>query len=117
MTQEQQTLLSQRHFRRVVEANTIKAIWSWIYYFGRVFDLFESELLGKEDSPFSEGSPVKVFRRLLEQLERVTPHMRTLLSQGVYEKNLRTLREAQEVAALLDEHHVAQEQLLVSTPG
>ena len=113
MSQEQQALLSKRHFRKVVEKNTVQALWSWIGYFGKVFDLFESGMLGEEDSPYSEHSPVRVFRKLLEQLERTTPHMKTLLPQKVWANNLRILREAQEVAALLEEHLANQERALI----
>lgn len=115
MEQKQKELLSQHHFRKVVEKNTIQALWGWIYYFGKVFDLFESGMLGAKDSPFSEGSPVKVFRKLLENLERVTPHMQALLPQEAYEENLRILGEVKEAARLLDEHLEREERPLVPT--
>jgi len=39
--------------------------------------------LGK-DSPFSSGSPIKILRRLLDEIERLLPHLKEVTSKRVY---------------------------------
>lgn len=82
---EEQEALQRKFCRFTVEKNTIQAIWSWIHYFGRVITLFEEGKLGLADSPFSERSPVKVFRKLLDQLKRLLPHLKALQKTKDYE--------------------------------
>lgn len=94
--------LEKPHFRLVVERHTIIAIWSWIHYFTRVLDLFESGKLGKEDSPFSTRSPVKVFRTLIEKEKQLLPHLEGLLPKERYEEARETIQKAELVLVELE---------------
>lgn len=109
MDEEQRELLMRPHFRRVVQANTVQAMWAWIYYFGKVFQLFEEGLLGKEDSPFSERSPVRIFRKLLDRLEQVLLHLEQFLPEKEYPKRVEMFKQAQRIAQALEERFDAKE--------
>ena len=76
--------LERLKIKKVVEKEIVKAIWSWIYYFSKVNGLFEDGKLGLEDSPFSSGSPIKILRRLLGEIERLMPHLKEVTSKRVY---------------------------------
>jgi len=81
---EQMQSLERLKIKKVVEKEIVKAIWSWIYYFSKVNGLFEDGKLGLEDSPFSSGSPIKILRRLLGEIERLMPHLKEVTSKRVY---------------------------------
>lgn len=83
---EQIEALGKLKIKKVVEKEIVKAIWSWIYYFSKVNSLFESGKLGEQDSPFSSGSPIKIFRRLLAEQERLLPHLQTVTSHRVFDE-------------------------------
>lgn len=106
-SQEQRKQLEAPHFRQVVERRIVMALWSWIYYFSRVNTLFLEGKIGKKDSPFSERSPLRIFRRLIEEEKRLLPHLQTFLPGKEYEKSKGTLREAEKLITQLEE--VAQE--------
>lgn len=78
MEENRQEMLESR-VRQTVEANTVKAIYSWLYYIRRVLTLFEEGKLGKKDSPFSEASPVRLTRKLCAELQRLFVHLEGLL--------------------------------------
>jgi len=78
--------LGKLEIKKVVEKEIIRAMWSWIYYFSKVNSLFESGKLGQEDSPFSSGSPIKIFRRLLAEQQRLMPHLQTVTSRRVFDE-------------------------------
>jgi hypothetical protein len=101
-TEEQRKELEKPHFRMVVERHTIMAIWSWIYYFERVLDLFERDKLGKRDSPFSVRSPVRVFRTLIDREKQLLPHWQGLLPTKTYQEAEDTIRRAEEVLSQLE---------------
>ena len=77
--QEKQDEILARHVRETVEKNTVKAVYSWLYYFRRVLTLFEEGKLGKKDSPFSHESPVRLTRKLCAELQRLFTHLEGLL--------------------------------------
>lgn len=78
--------LSKGNIKRVVERDIIRAIWTWIYYFRRVTDLFNEGLLGKDDSAFSHASPLRVYRNLLNVQIDLLPHFVDLMRKPEYEE-------------------------------
>ena len=86
MEEEQRLELEKPHFRSVVGKNIVRAIWSWIGYTNNVLHLFESGELGKEDSPFSEQSPLRVLVAFVEIHQRILPHLVDLMSKEDLEK-------------------------------
>ncbi len=98
---EEQQELERSHFRKVVERQAIQAIWMWIYYLKRVLTLFREEKLGQEDSPFSELSPVRVFRELLVQEELLLPHLWRFLPRKIRRQVAQITEEAKWVLSEL----------------
>jgi hypothetical protein len=64
--------------RRVVAANTIMAVHTWIGYLERIEQLFEAGQLKKKDSPFSHKSPVKVYAKFLQLMKDLSVHFKEL---------------------------------------
>jgi hypothetical protein len=91
------------YFRRVVERQFIMAIWNFIYYFTRVLFLFQTGKLGKKDSPFSEKSPLRIYRKLIEIAENLLPHFWDLLRKEEREKAQKIFQETQRVISRLEE--------------
>lgn len=104
MGEKQREDMERSYFRWVVERQSIMAIWSWIFYFNRVTTLFLEGKLGRKDSPFSEGSPVRVFRRLLKEEERLLPHLRSFLPKrnAYYQRVEEALMKTKEVLSQLE---------------
>lgn len=102
MSEEQQRLLASPQFRSVVERQWIQAIWSWIHYCKKVLILFQEGKLGAKDSPFSEGSPLRVFRQYLSLLRELLPHFHNLLSESEYSEASEVIGRTDEVTALLE---------------
>ena len=90
------------HIRRTVEMHSVRALWMYIAYFDRVKSLFDQGLLGKEDSPFSSGSPRRVLRKHVSQLREMLPHLRELLPRRKYQSAEHVLRSAEHVLASFD---------------
>lgn len=67
--------------RKVVEKNVIHFLWAEHAYFRVILRLFEEELLGLEDSPFSEGSPIRHLLALVETLDKLDKHLGKVLSK------------------------------------
>lgn len=78
--------LKRGNIKWIVERETIKAIWSWIYYFKRVISLFNEGLLGNQDSPFSSASPLRVYKTLISTQTSLLPHLRSLISQKEFDQ-------------------------------
>lgn len=89
------------HIRQTVQVHAIQIIWGFIGYFEKVYALFEQGKLGKEDSPFSEGSPVRVFRKLITCLRLLLPHMRSWVPKRDYPRIERTIARAERFAEKL----------------
>lgn len=104
MHQEDEKLLRRLHIRKTVAANVILAIWSWIHYLRRVFELFEVGKLGKEDSPFSVRSPIRVFLSLIDAMERLHPHFRGLISRARYEHAAEVIGKTHILAKRVETH-------------
>lgn len=90
------------HIKRVVEKNTILAFWTWLYYFKKVFALFEAKLLGTADSPFSSKSPTRAFSELLEELEKLIPHFKQLLKEKNCLKSEKIIQELKNIVPQLE---------------
>lgn len=82
MESKNEALIRRLHIRRIVQAHIIRAVWTYSEYFGKVLGLFEEGKLGKDDSPFSVRSPIRVFLSLINILERLLPHLRGLISRA-----------------------------------
>jgi hypothetical protein len=115
LTEEQRRMFEQPHFRQVVEVHTVQAMWAWIYYFGKVFQLFEEGRLGRVDSPFSEDSPVRLFRRLVDRLEQVLPHLKQFLPKKEYPLRMGMLKQARAIAGALEEALPQEDLVAVNT--
>lgn len=64
--------------RKTVEANIVKALWALFSYFQRLRVLFAEGAIGKEDSPFSAGSPNRILQRVVALERELIPHFRSL---------------------------------------
>ncbi len=104
---EQIQSLEKLKIKKVVEKEIIKAMWSWIYYFSKVNALFEDGKLGEEESPFSSRSPIKVFRRLLAEQQRLMPHLKSVTSRRIYEETAAQLEsQIETVAAIVETYEM-----------
>lgn len=101
-TPEEEKKLAKYHFRRIVERQTLYAIWSFIHYLSKVLDLFQQGKLGKKDSPFSERSPVRVYRKLIGIEERLLPHFWMFLPKKERERAEATIAKTKEVLSKID---------------
>jgi len=100
---KQREELKKGNRRMIVARHTIHAIWDWINYFTLILRLFEEGKLGKEDSPFSVRSPVRVFRTLIEKQKQMLPHLSGLLQAERYETAKETLQTADSLLRQLEE--------------
>jgi ParB-like chromosome segregation protein Spo0J len=80
-TQAQEEDMRKSYFKRTVAKESINKIWGFIDYFQTVLNLFENGKLGKKDSPFSERSPLRVFKALIKIEKRLISHLDGLLSE------------------------------------
>ena len=88
--------------KMVVERHTIMAIHCFIFYLNKVLDLFAKEKLGKKDAPFSHGSPVRVFRKLIDLEAKTLPYLHRLLPQKEYQEAEQTIQEAATILSQLE---------------
>ena len=88
--------------KMVVERHTIMAIHCFIFYLNKVLDLFAKGKLGKKDAPFSHGSPIRAFRKLIDLEAETLPYLRQLLPQKDYQKAEQTIREVALVLSQLE---------------
>lgn len=98
-SEAQRKELEKPHFRMIVERHTIMAIWSFIHYLERTYSLFDEGKLGKEDSPFSEKSPIKVFRALIDKEKQLLPFLRSHLPKAAYGEAEEIIQEAETILA------------------
>lgn len=62
--------------RRAVMSNSVAGLHAQLAYFRKVLALFEAGKLGRDDSPLSHDSTVRLLKELIAQLKQVTPHLR-----------------------------------------
>jgi len=79
-TQEQEEEMRKAGIKKTVQKEFIFGLWSFIYYFAHVTKLFEDGKLGQDESPFSTGSPVRIFSRLVEAQTSLLPHFKGIIS-------------------------------------
>lgn len=97
-----QAALAKPRYRDVVAKDMIQTVYLWTHYFERALRLFREGMVGKENSPFSEGSPVRMFKKHISLLEELlVPHLRDLISK----------RDAAHAATVLTEANVVLEEL------
>lgn len=73
--------------RRTVGANIIDSLWLFNGYWTTVFALYNEGKLGKEDSPFSDISPLRLFRKQVEMMKgQILPHIQSLLPEKSQEE-------------------------------
>jgi hypothetical protein len=102
MTAEQEILARRLAVKRVVEQNTIQAIWLWIHYLERVLQLLEQGLLGARESPFSKRSPRRVLGRMIALQQRILDHSINLLPASETEAASVVLAKLAELEPRLD---------------
>lgn len=68
MEEAQRKNLERGQTRLTVAKNSIAAVWNILAYFRLVNRLFKQGLLGPDEAPFSRGSPIRVFRAMLDEL-------------------------------------------------
>ena len=102
-SQRQREELEKPHFRMVVERHTIMALWGFIHYEQRVRALFEAGKLGKEDSPFSLGSPIRVFKKVIEEEEKLLPCLRGHISNKVYKNSKEVIKRTKKALSRPEE--------------
>jgi hypothetical protein len=107
VTLEEEKLQRRLHIKRTVEANVIQAIWSWIHYFQKVRSLFDEGKLGLPDSPFSSRSPRRIFLALVDEMEKVLPHFRKIISLRMHAEISNVLGQAREAVRRLDSVHMS----------
>jgi len=102
-TEEQKREAKRTAFRRVVAREMVQANWHFLQYFSRVLRLFQEGKLGKPESPFSEGSPLRTLRALLSlQRELLVPHLQDLLPKKDQQQAQETLTELNKLLALTE---------------
>ncbi|MBI4709283.1 MAG: hypothetical protein HY764_03720 [Candidatus Portnoybacteria bacterium] len=91
------------HIKQAVATEIIKSLWAFIGYWSKVFRLFEEGRLGKEDSPLSERSPARLFRRQVELMElQILPHIQSFLPRKKILEIKRVLQETKIALKNLD---------------
>jgi len=84
------------YIKATVAKEMIEGIWSHIAYFKKVLTLFEEGNLGRKDSPFSERSPVHLYREQVELMRQsILPHIAGYLPK-------KSLREIEETLARVE---------------
>ncbi len=84
---ESESEMRREQRRRSIEKNTSDMFYASNAYFLRLLYLFDQNLIGLEDSPFSMSGPLGVFEKQIELLKKLLPHLDALLN----------ITEAQEV--------------------
>lgn len=103
MTAEQEKVAKKAFIRKTVEKNTVQEIWSYIFYFKRVLELFEHRQLGFEDSPFSVKSPRRVYRELIRLMGgSLFDHMENVLPVKAGCKAEQVLKDAKKLVTQLE---------------
>lgn len=84
------------YIKATVAKEMLEGIWNNIAYFKKIFRLFEEGKLGRKDSPFSERSPVHLYRKQVELMrQNILPHIAGYLPK-------KSLREIEETLARVE---------------
>jgi hypothetical protein len=106
-----------KQHRQVVAENMVKSMWNTYHYFRKVLALFERGHLGKKDSPFSSGSPLRIFFRQIEVMQEVLPHLQGLVSASRLEEATEVLEVTKATVVDLYVQHKGDSSLLEATPA
>jgi len=87
--------------RQAVRREWTVGLWGFLRYWEYMLELFSKGLLGKEDSPFSEISPAKLYRESIEKQKKLLPHLESFLPKRVYNEAQETLHVAEEIVSQL----------------
>lgn len=99
MTKEQEEAQKKEFIKKTVAKNTVKEIWAYIAYFKRVLKLFENGQLGMENSAFSSKSPSKVYKELVDLMDKqLFVHMKRVMKRKDSEESREVLLEAQKLS-------------------
>jgi hypothetical protein len=103
------------HHKKVVAKDQIYRLWDIIRYFTTVEDMFESGDLGKDDSPYSSRSPLRVYRALIAQQKRLIPHLGSLMHGRERNEAIEVLDVTEElIISLLDDKFTENELVALS---
>jgi len=113
-TQAQEKQMRRFGFRQVVEKHYVMGLWNFIHYLNRVHFLFEKGKLGLKDSPFSERSPIRLYRQLINIAEKLLPHLKKLrrFPQQEAERAQRVFDETNKVLSQLEERLPEEEKII-----
>ncbi|MFC1789748.1 ParB/RepB/Spo0J family partition protein [Patescibacteria group bacterium] len=100
---EQRKELKKRSIRMVVEKRAIRGLWGFIHYFEKVYSLYQDGKLGKEDSPFSIKSPIRVFRTMIDREKKLLPCLRGHLPEAALKQAEETVQEAEKLLIKIEE--------------
>ena len=95
MSAESERLERRRHIRRVVGEQSVKSLWTSLAYFRTVLGLFHEGRLGRPESPYSEASPSRLFRKHVDQLRELLPFIRAFLPKQAAKTAEEVLQEAE----------------------
>lgn len=90
-----------RHFiRRTVAEEMVGDLHLGLAYWKKVLRFFEEGMLGKEDSPFSERSPLGLYRKQLDLIQKqILPHLEKFLPQNHHQEFRHILEKVSMVVA------------------
>lgn len=102
-TDREREEMKRAFFREIVAKRFIQSLWKRIAYWKKVIALFEDGELGQEDSPFSEGSPARLYRAEIALLKGVLPHLARFITRKVQEEAFVILSDAEEILSQIEE--------------
>jgi len=90
--------------RKTVAKEMVADLHTGNLYWRQVLRLFEEGKLGRRDSPFSEGSPVRLYRKNIDLIrDKVLPHLAQFFPKEALAEIEETLRRVDLTAAKLEE--------------
>jgi len=102
MTAEQVEITHRLQMRKVVAREIIYAVWTWIHYFDIVLMYLKEKKLGRDESPFSIKSPVRMFKALAERQKEALPLLEKHLSASRYEECKESIEQFAKVLPALE---------------
>jgi len=100
--EETERVMRRLQMRKVVSHKNALILHASIYYLEVVYRMFLEGKLGRADSPFSEGSPRRIYMRLIRLQQLLLPHLKDFLTRKEYREAQETLREAEKITSLLE---------------
>lgn len=88
---------------RIAERAYVPLAWGTISYYKHLAELFKRGQIGKEDSPFSSGSPLRLLKASISSQKDLLPHLRSLVDEDELRRQFEDLNEIEEVLDVLIE--------------